>query len=1018
MYLKDLICPAHKKRQTIIQRTRFNGSSILPIFLRYLIIGLLLAIFTLLPFQSRFSVISMGYAADQSTDAQGMNPQSLITQSNDLDSIHNKMLELAKQKKYEDALHLLTPNLLDPLRFPKIYSDYLVILVWAGRSSTAIKHFESLPDSFIKRAYLLRNMAQAYYDDKRFLTAASLYRTVLESEPSDEEAKKGLVKSLFLSGHIENALETVNRFLLKSPKSLPLLQLKADIYATQGRYLEAIKLLGAPLKPAERNTTETHLSKKVSSLPGSLEYKEQLLDDVRYSLNKGNFTAGMKYILLLTLTEDYEAAIKAVQESDIAIHQDPRYNLNDIAEAYFHSNQEQRFKYFFSAILDLNPNHVRANTGMAYYYLQADDDQNALLILDNLITLQPNDVEIRFARAFALNKAQRYWAAIQEYDQILTLLPEDRLTSELRLLTLSKMGASSYALERTIEELPDRNELRKGFIGDMAVTRLHWDESDAAMELLQPLAEVQENVEARFDYIVALAENNYFEEAVCIYEALLQQDVSTPWWLDEWIAEAYMNLRQPATALALYDQALAVQPHSFKSRIGKFYALQELRRWEKARAQLHEIDKDTPEVRVLPSFKGKRSAIVPNWTKLEVALAKGWFELYQDRLKEGQEIFENLHQDAPSDIGIRHALAHAHLWRGWPRKAFQDFNIIESMVPETEYQHRIGRIGALNQLGHKKEARREADSLLSLYPRDRHVQELVRELNVEDMHVFSTDMLFKKEDGGTQTTQIQANISKNISPQTRIYGLTLWKEVEDDSQVGQYRRGGLGVDHAFNDTFSIKQQFSAGYQKGDEFGSFTRISVNPNDYLFMDASYDSFSTDVPLQARLAGTDVQKLTTGMTYRESDWREYHLALSRQQFSDNNNRDQIFLGYEQGLYAKNDWMMRLFIDTSHSKNSLENTPYFNPRRDWTVSFTHMTQHTVWRIYDRAFVHRLYFTAGNYKQSGFSNEFVGSVRYEQEHTFSDTHALTGGVSLERNVYDGNSENSLSIHLSYRWRF
>ena len=173
-----------------------------------------------------------------------------------------------------------------------------------------------------------------------------------------------------------------------------------------------------------------------------------------------------------------------------------------------------------------------------------------------------------------------------------------------------------------------------------------------------------------------------------------------------------------------------------------------------------------------------------------------------------------------------------------------------------------------------------------------------------------------------------------------------------------------------------------------------------------------------MRARVFGIEADKMGFGITYRESDWRSYHLSLSRQAFSDENDRDQASVGYEQGLWTNNDWKMRLFLDGYMSRNSRDDAPYFNPGRDWSLSATHMTEHTVWRIYDRLFMHRIFLTAGTYKQKGFSNAFTGGIRYEQEHEFSDTQALIWGMILFTNVYDGDRVDGYSFDLSYRLRF
>jgi hypothetical protein len=73
---------------------------------------------------------------------------------------------------------------------------------------------------------------------------------------------------------------------------------------------------------------------------------------------------------------------------------------------------------------------------------------------------------------------------------------------------------------------------------------------------------------------------------------------------------------------------------------------------------------------------------------------------------------------------------------------------------------------------------------------------------------------------------------------------------------------------------------------------------------------------------------------------------------------------------------------------------------------------------MYHKVFVHRLFLTLGTYNQSGFSPGFIGSIRYEQEHEFSDTLALLWGVSAGRQVYDGNAVFSYGADLSFRGRF
>jgi biofilm PGA synthesis protein PgaA len=157
---------------------------------------------------------------------------------------------------------------------------------------------------------------------------------------------------------------------------------------------------------------------------------------------------------------------------------------------------------------------------------------------------------------------------------------------------------------------------------------------------------------------------------------------------------------------------------------------------------------------------------------------------------------------------------------------------------------------------------------------------------------------------------------------------------------------------------------------------------------------------------------------MTYRESEWRSYSLILNRFDFSDDNIRDAAFFTFQQGLFVKNDWMMRLYVHLSGMRNSIEDAPYYNPKEAKGISLTHMTQQTVWRLYDQAFVHRVYLSGGIYDEYLYGSNPVGALRYEQDHAFSDTQKLIWGVGLHRNIYDGVGVNGIDLFVNYRWRF
>ena len=915
--------------------------------------------------------------------------------------------KLVKTGNYKEALSILAPFTSKPMKYPTIFSDYLVILLWDGRVDAAISMYEALSSSFPRRAYLLRNMAKAYYDREKFLKAASLYQAALKQTPLDEEAQNGLVLSYIQADDFEKASDYLERFIKRVPDSLSLTRTKAHLLIRQGRYLEGLRMYQML---AKRKYIECeHIHKVIASL--SIEERKDMLDDLLVAAQQGDEQAYLDSMLVLRSNRNYKGTVKAFETVNIDFKRYSDDLVCWIAWAYFKTGGIKQAKQYFQKVLDARPDYVQAKIGLTYCLTAEGQGDRALEILDRLLLVEPQNVEIRFARAFVHKKARRFLVAVREYDRLLEISPENRVARKLRLRALSDLGASSYALEEAHREFPDALEFQDSIKGDMAVDRINWKEPKEGISLLSPLVKKRENLRYRFDYLTALVENNQMEEAVEDYETLVKNGVSPPPWTLDKVAEAYLYLEEPYKALELYDEALKAYPDSFNGRMGKFYTLQEIREWDEARKMLDDLDQDTPKV----LGQGKKAR--PNWPKLETVLARGWLFADEDRLSEAEEFFHNLYERAPANTGIRNGLAHVHLWRGWPRKALKEFRIIDTLDPKY-LKAQTGKITALNELAFKEDAREEADRLLSTHPKDKDVQRLCRQLEVEEMRELVTKFEITDEEGGSEDISAEITLYEPLSLYTTLYGTLLWQKTWEDSLSRYFRRAGIGIKHIFNSSWSLKQQFSVNYDDGGDFGSLTQVNFYPDDYWSFNLSYDSFTTDIPMRARVYDIEGDKSDLTMTYRESEWRSYHISLSHSGFSDDNNRQSALLGYEQGLWVKNNWKMRLFLDLYMSRNSRDDVPYFNPDNDLSLSATHMTEQTLWRIYGRAFVHRLFLTLGAYKQSGFSNAAIVSVRYEQDHKFSDVHALLWGVTLDRNVYDGDSVNSWSLDLIYRWRF
>jgi biofilm PGA synthesis protein PgaA len=949
------------------------------------------------------------YAKNRRTEEKSLSKQ-VPPSYPDPETSLTRAKELINEGKYKDALSLLAPFITDPMKHPTIFSDYLAILVWDGRYDDAIGLYEHLPPSFPRRAYLMRNIAKAYYEKKNYPEAFSLYDAVLKESPSDEEAQKGFVFTLVKMGDYSKAFTYTEKFLEKYPDSIVLAFTKAELLLRQGNYLESLKTYR--IIAARTDVEAEHVYRVRDDLIVSLpaEKRQSMLAELQAASQKDEITR-QDYILVLILSKEYKVATQVFEDTKTDLDRYTGNLLCWVAWACFKTGNTEKAKSYYQTILSVSPHHVQATIGLAYCLALEGQPERAIELLDRLQLKDQQNLEIRFARAFVYERSGKFPDAVKEYDRILEASPENPVAFKLKIQDLSDLGASSLALQEAYSDLPHDSKFHDSLKSDMAVDRIHWKEPLVAISILQPLMEDRDNMRARYDYIESLAENNDMELVVKVYEDLIKDGVSPPPWVLENVARAYLYLEEPHKALELYNKALEANPTSFTGRLGKFYTLQELRKWKEAKEVLDSLDRELPEV------VGEGAFVRPNWPKLGIAIDRGWSIMYEERYREAEDYFLNLYENAPANTGIRTGLAHVYLWRGWPRKALREFEIIETLDPNN-YKALIGKAVALNELAYKEQARDLARKLITMYPKDKHVQRLDRMLKVDEMSEVIADFVYIWDEDGFEDIIARMSFFQPVSLYTTLYGSLLWQQSSDENQTRFYRRAGIGINHIFNSSWSVSQAFSLDYNTGNDFSSFTKINLNPNDYWSLSLSYETFSTAVPLRARVFGIESDKLEADVTYRESEWRSYRLSFSHMKFSDGNKREEALLGYEQGLFVKNNWKMRIIPELYLSSNSRDDAPYFNPDHDLNLSLTHMTEHTVWRIYDRAFVHRLFLTAGLYSQSGFSSEPVWTAHYQQEHDFSDTNSLLWGGYIARRSYDGNPVHEYSLYLTYTWRF
>jgi biofilm PGA synthesis protein PgaA len=748
-----------------------------------------------------------------------------------------------------------------------------------------------------------------------------------------------------------------------------------------------------PTAPADRVADEVRSHVERGDLPGALSLLEP------YSASPEKFPRlYTDYLVILVWAGRSDEALPRFEALPKSFPRRP-YLLLAMARAYADRGDWERSVALYSELVAIAPDDDEARQEL----VQARSEKSASA-----------DSQAQHARARLLQEQGLYWDAALVYARIVRTNPHDLDAVRQYVLMLSGLGATSAARRIAEEKLPPGDGLQDTLARRTVADNIRWGEYEKA---LRRLSDMEEKGVRNGDYVVALSRTGRSEEALAAYRSLKSSGESLSVETRLAAAEAFLAQQHPKEALALYEEILAADPALWDARYGKLYALQTLRQWKEADAWLEHLYAQTPFEQSVDGRPG------PHPEMFQLRAAHAWYLAHQNRPRDAESAFRSLASDAPADLEVRNGLAHAYLWRGWPRLSLEEFDILRTLAPDYT-PAMTGRAMALNSLAEKEQAREIVADLIEREPNNRYAQQTHRALQVEQMMEWRTAIAVHLEDSESSDLRLRTELSAPLGLDTRIFAFLLWRRshYEDPpapDTTSYFERAGIGIDHVVNAEWRLRPVVSINYDDGRDPGAALRVDYTPTDHWAFGVFGDSFADNIDGRAAATGIDAHAFGADAVWRQSEWRQAGVWYTRTEFSDDNDRDELVAGYEQNLFVKHDWRMRAFLTLYATWNSRgDETIYYNPERATSASLTHMTEQTVWQLYPRYFLHRLYLTGGVYRQDGYGSEPVGSVRYEQEHAFSDRHLLRVGAGFGRSVYDGESVGDLRFDMEFQWRF
>ena len=629
------------------------------------------------------------------------------------------------------------------------------------------------------------------------------------------------------------------------------------------------------------------------------------------------------------------------------------------------------------------------------------------------------------ARAHVLRAGSRYLEASSILGQLCEDVPVHPEALRLYVQSLLDLGAVSLAQEE-IERAPklfsaaDRarvlarsgaNAVRwaEGFAAtDEALARV-----DSALAVVRPEDGFAYN-QLRFDRIVALRGRVYMEEVLAGVRQLEEEGVELPPYVQRAAADAALYLRDAKEAVRRYRAALEGWPESREVRLGLFYALVQIDRHGEAREVIDSLLASEPRIYESPDLREP----VPNPDRPEIEVASLLGRAFAADLGKAQSGLEELRELAPMNLSVRQELGSVYLWRGWPRRALNEFERILALEPDN-IGARVGRATAYLNMNERGAAESTVDLLLILAPEDEHVQTVARRTDAEGLWQLSVEGGTAKSTGGALGTRdrfLNARLSAAVSSRVEFSASWRRSDAEYPDGEGVYDRIALGM-QIQSRSVRLYGEASRNRQGSAEVGGAGRLDLTPGDRWSIHLRGDSHSAEVPLQAARLGIDGWRLGGGFAYRANEGTRWSVVGGTLRMSDGNDRIEAYTSLEQQLARSPRARFSALFEVYAAQNSRDDAPYYNPGQIASPAASLTWDWMPWRSYERQFVQRATVTGGAVFQEGYSGRGVFLARLEHEWDLSLQLKLRYGVEWGTPVYDDDRERRWGVNAGFGWR-
>ncbi|MBY4895435.1 poly-beta-1,6 N-acetyl-D-glucosamine export porin PgaA [Cupriavidus sp. AU9028] len=662
------------------------------------------------------------------------------------------------------------------------------------------------------------------------------------------------------------------------------------------------------------------------------------------------------------------------------------------------------------------------------------------------VEARPADADARLALVYAYTRAAQPYDALFEADQAHSLAPQrDDVVREyvralqraglpepaLRLAkerpglfeapTLLELQLDAVAEQVRLARMPTRREAERFVIADRALANY-----DRLLPQLRDMGAGGAPLlrRARIDRLAALHARMRMRELVDSYEALLAEGNEVPAYALANVASAYLYLRQPERAEALYRQVLDAQPaggdneERLETQTGLYYAFAEAEAFDPAGDTVRQArDEQRPWLWTRGQPMRQRSDL---WLQAEMVAAQA--RRQADDTVQAQQRLEEMVRKAPGHTGLRAALADVYRARNWPRAAENELKLAEALSPRS-LSVEVQQGHAALELQEWRQAQLMRDDTMARFPEDLSAQRLDREWRVHN----KSELRIEGYRGLANDSAVVGN--GNFGIESILYSPPIaydWRAFAGVGYAtGRFQEGSVdytwaraGAQWRVRDLTVEGEVSTHFYGQGGKPGARLSAEYDLGDRLQVGSSAAIRSTGTPLRALNQGIYADTVSAYARWRHSERAEWMLTVAPSRFSDGNDRLEAGITGFQRVYTAPHLKGDLLLDVWTSRNNRNDTPYFNPRADLTVLPSLRLTHTLYRHYETAWEQQFLAGAGTYSQRDYGTGAILLLGYGQRFRTSDVFDVGATVTGTSRPYDGRRERELRIVFDLTYRF